>query len=333
MTTDAAVPTVGAIRSDPHWPSPTPTVEDVSREPTPREAPRAEIREFLRTRRARISPEQAGLPLHGGDRRRVPGLRREEVALLVGVSPQYYIRLERGDATGLSDGVVDGITRALRLDDAERTHLLDLLRVAGSPARARTRRTPSTTRLRPTIQWLVDAMPTVPAVVLNGRLDVLAVNALGRALFAPWYDTEAPVNNARLVFLDPGARALFREWENVADDTVALLRAEAGRDPHDADLTRLVGELSTRSADFSARWAAHDVRIHRTGVKRLHHVVVGDVDLPYESLPLETGSTTSLVTYLPEPGSPAHDALALLAGWAAERASRAEEPVAGRRRP
>ena len=284
-------------------------------EPSPRDTARAEIREFLATRRARITPEQAGLPTYGGDRRRVPGLRREEAALLVGVSPQYYIRLERGDATGVSDGVMDGITQALRLDDAERAHLLDLFHTAGAPARSRNRRVTATDRVRPTIQRLVDAMPTVPAVVLNGRLDVLATNQLGRALFHPFYDIDGPVNNARLVFLDPRAATLFRDWNVVANDTVALLRAEAGRDPYDRKLSALVGELSTRSDDFRVRWAAHDVRIHSTGVKKLHHPIVGDLDLPFESLPLETGSTTSLVTYLAEPATPTHDALALLASW------------------
>jgi hypothetical protein len=286
-------------------------------DPSPRDVARAEIREFLSTRRARITPEQAGLPSYGGDRRRVPGLRREETALLVGVSPQYYIRLERGDATGVSDSVIDGITHALRLDGAERAHLLDLFRIAGAPSRAKKRRTPATDRVRPTIQRLVDAMPTVPAVVLSGRLDVLATNHLGRALFHAFYDTDEPVNNARLVFLDPRATTLFREWDVVANDTVALLRAEAGRDPYDRKLSDLVGELSTRSDDFRVRWAAHDVRIHSTGVKRLHHRIVGDLDLPFESLPLEVGSTTSLVTYLAEPDSSSHDALVMLASWAA----------------
>ncbi len=286
-------------------------------EPSPRESARAEIREFLSTRRARITPQQAGLPSYGGSRRRVPGLRREEAALLVGVSPQYYIRLERGDATGVSESVIDGITHALRLDDAERAHLLDLFRTAGSPSRARRRRAPATDRVRPTIQRLVNAMPAVPAVVLSGRLDVLATNPLGQALFHPFYDTDEPVNNARLVFLDRRATDLFREWDVVANDTVALLRAEAGRDPYDRKLTDLVGELSTRSDDFRVRWATHDVRIHSTGVKKLHHPVVGDLDLPFESLPLEAGATTNLVTYLAEPGSASHDALALLASWAA----------------
>ena len=313
-----AVLVVGATDRDPHRTASVRTVDDMTApEPSPRDSVRAEIREFLSTRRARITPEQAGLPTYGNDRRRVPGLRREEAALLVGVSPQYYIRLERGDATGVSESVIDGVAHALRLDDAERAHLLDLFRTAGTPERAMKRRPPAPTRVRPTIQRLLDAMPTVPAVVLNGRLDVLGFNPLCRALFSPWYETGQPVNNARLVFLDPHATSLFRDWDTVANDTVALLRAEAGRSPYDRQLSDLIGELSTRSQDFRVRWAAHDVRIHNTGVKKLHHAVVGDLDLPFESLPLRAGDSTSLVTYLPEPGTPTQDALALLASWAA----------------
>ena len=258
----------------------------------------------------------------------MPGLRREETALLVGVSPQYYIRLERGDATVVSESVIDGIAHALELDEAERAHLLDLLSTAGAPTRARRRRPPATNRIRPTIQRLVDAMPGIPAVVLNGRLDVLASNSLGRALFSPWYATGDQLNNARLVFLDPRATSFFREWETVANDTVALLRAEAGRSPYDRQVSDLVGELCTRSEDFRVRWAAHDVRIHNTGVKRLHHPLVGDLDLPFESLPVESGTSTSLVTYLPEPGSPTQDAIALLASWNAVGTGR---PPAGAR--
>ena len=277
---------------------------------------RAEIREFLSTRRARITPEQAGLPTYGDDRRRVPGLRREETALLVGVSPQYYIRLERGDATGVSESVIDGIAHALKLDDAERAHLLDLLRTAGAPTRSRRRRRASSDRVRPTIQRLVDAMPTIPAVVLNGRLDVLAAELARSRTVRPVVRRRRAGEQRPPRLLRPTRHvSFFREWETVANDTVALLRAEAGRNPYDRELTDLVGELCTRSEDFRVRWAAHDVRIHSTGVKKLHHPLVGDLDLPYESLPIELGATTSLVTYLPEPGSPTQDALALLASW------------------
>lgn len=285
-------------------------------EPRPREAVRAEIREFLSSRRARITPEQAGLPPYGQDRRRVPGLRREEAALLAGVSPQYYVRLERGDAVGVSQGVIDGVAHALKLDPAERAHLLDLLHTAGAPTRRRDRDQPPATRVRPTLQRLLDSMPTVPAVVISGRLDVLAMNALGRALFAPLYGEQHRPNNARIVFLHPNAATFFRDWDTVANDTVALLRADAGRAPYDRQLANLIGELSTRSEDFRTRWAAHDVRIHNTGVKKIHHDLVGDLDLPFESLPIESGSSTNLVTYLPEPDSASDKALALIASWA-----------------
>jgi transcriptional regulator with XRE-family HTH domain len=292
------------------------TANDQPRDP--REEVRAEIREFLSTRRARITPEQAGLPTYGHERRRVAGLRREEVALLAGVSPQYYVRLERGDATGISESIIDGVTHALQLDEAERAHLVHLLRTAGTPRRAQ-RRTPAAGKpVRPTIQRLLDSMHGTPAVVLNRRLEIVTANALGRALFSPVFaDPEGIPSNARFVFLDPQATTFFRDWDTVANDTVAILRAEAGRDPHDRNLSDLVGQLSTRSDDFRLRWAAHNVRIHSTGVKLFHHPVVGDLDLPYESLPLAPGSSTSLVGYTPEPDSAAHDALALLASWAA----------------
>jgi transcriptional regulator with XRE-family HTH domain len=286
---------------------------------------RAQIREFLSTRRARITPEQAGLPAYGGDRRRVAGLRREEVAVLAGVSPQYYIRLERGDATGISDSIVDGVTHALQLDDAERAHLLDLLRTANTPRRARRRKPATTKQVRPTLQRLMDSMHTSPAMVMNGRLDILACNTLGRALFSPVFADQAGVpNTALFVFFSPEAKTFFSDWEAVAKDTVAILRAEAGRDPHDRDVSDLVGQLSTRSDDFRVRWAQHDVRIHSTGVKRFHHPVVGDLELPYETLPLGFDTSSGLVAYTAEPDSPSQDALALLASWAASETSLAE---------
>ena len=283
-----------------------------------RGAARADIREFLATRRARITPEAAGLPSYGGDRRRVAGLRREEVALLAGISPQYYIRLERGDAISASDSIVQAIAAALQLDDAEYAHLLDLIRTTGSARQPQPRRPTTAQRVRPTIQRLIDALHLTPAVIQNGLLDVLATNAVGHALFAPALDQPGRTPNmAWFVFLDPRARAFFREWDRVAGDTVAILRAEAGRTPHDRAMSDLIGQLATRSDEFRIRWAAHDVRIHATGVKLLHHPVVGDLDLPFESLPLAAGSSSNLVAYTPEPDSAAHAALALLASWAA----------------
>jgi transcriptional regulator with XRE-family HTH domain len=277
---------------------------------------RAEIREFLTTRRARITPEQAGLPIYGGDRRRVAGLRREEVALLAAISNEYYTRLERGDATGASRSVIDGIAHALQLDEAERTHLLDLLHTASTTRPPRRR--PARQRVRPTVQRVLDSMTGTPAFVLNGRLDIVTANALGLALYAPIYaDPARPPNNARFVFLDPHATEFFRDWDKIANDTVALLRAEAGRDPYDRHLSDLIGELSTRSNEFRVRWAAHNVRIHTTGVKLLHHPVVGDLDLPFESFPLPGDPGQSLLTYTAEPGSPTQDALSLLASWTA----------------
>jgi transcriptional regulator with XRE-family HTH domain len=277
---------------------------------------RAQIREFLSTRRARITPEQAGLPVYGGDRRRVLGLRRSEVASLAGISPEYMTKLERGNATGVSDSVIDGLVRALQLDEAERAHLGDLLRTAGSTRPPRRR--PAPQRVRPTVQRLLDHMTGAPAFVLNGRLDILAANNLGAALYSPMYAHPAqPANTARFVFLDSQATEFFRDYDKAANDTVALLRAEAGRDPYDRDLSDLIGLLSTRSVEFCRRWAAHNVRIHTSGVKLLHHPVVGDLDLPFESFTLPADPSQSVLTYTAEPGSPTEDALRLLASWAA----------------
>lgn len=293
----------------------------------PRGDVRTQIREFLSTRRARITPEQAGLPVYGGDRRRVSGLRREEVALLAGISGEYYTKLERGNATGVSESVIDGLARALQLDEAERAHLLDLIRTANTTRTPRRR--PASQRVRPTVQRVLDSMIGTPAFVLNGRLDVLAANDLGRALYSPVYaDPARPPNNARFLFLDPAATDFFREWNKVANDTVALLRAEVGRDPYDRALSDLIGELSTRSDEFRVRWAAHDVRKHTTGLKLIHHPIVGDLDLPFESFPLAADPSQSLVTYPAEPGSPAQDALDLLASWSASRADVDRLPAA-----
>ena len=277
----------------------------------------AEVREFLSTRRARITPDQAGLPVYGGNRR-VAGLRREEVALLAGMSVDYYVRLERGNLSGASDSVLESLAHALQLDEAERTHLYDLARAATPSGR---RATVTASRVRPTILRLLDSMTDVPAYVRNARFDILAANTLGRALYAPLFDSplfaqRGPVNSARFLFLDPASKDFWIDWDKGADDSVAFLRSEAGRSPHDRVLTELIGELSTKSQDFATRWAKHDVKFHRSGVKNLHHPLVGDLALPYEAMDLPSDPGLRLNFYTPEPDSPAREALGLLAGWA-----------------
>jgi transcriptional regulator with XRE-family HTH domain len=276
---------------------------------------RTEVREFLASRRARLTPEKAGLPVYGGHRR-VPGLRREEVALLAGVSVDYYTRLERGHLGGVSEEVLESLGRALQLDEAERGHLFDLARAANSrPAR---RARPVAQRVRPAVQRILDAMTGAPAVVRNARLDYLAANPLGRALFAPVFDSLAqPPNSARFAFLDPRAADFYDDWDGATNDLVAILRTQAGHHPYDKGLSDLVGELSTRSETFRARWAAHNVRLHRSGTKRLHHPVVGDLDLAYESMDLPADPGLTMHVYNAEPASPSADALNLLASWAA----------------
>ncbi|MGW5475483.1 helix-turn-helix transcriptional regulator [Streptomyces sp. NPDC004008] len=277
----------------------------------------AEVREFLRTRRARLTPQQAGLPVYGGQRR-VTGLRREEVALLAGMSVDYYVRLERGNLSGASDSVLEALAHALQLDEAERTHLYDLARAATPSGR---RPTATSSRVRPTIMRLLDSMADVPAYVRNGRFDILAANTLGRALYAPVFDSplfaqRGPVNSARFMFLDPASKEFWADWEKGANDAVAFLRTETGRTPHDKALTDLIGELTTRSDDFARRWARHDVKFHRSGVKNLHHPLVGDLSLPYEAMELPSDPGLRLNFYTPEPDSPEREALGLLASWA-----------------
>lgn len=274
-----------------------------------------EMRDFLVSRRAKITPDQAGLPFYGGHRR-VAGLRREEVALLAGVSIDYYTRLERGRAPGVSDSVLEGIARALQLDEAERAHLFDLARAADTSA-PRAPRRPSAQQVRPSVRRILDTMGA-PAYVRNARLDILAANRLGAALLAPVLASPAqPANNARFMFLDPGAPGFYVDWERQAQDVVAMLRTEAGRSPHDKALSNLIGELSTRSENFRTWWAAHNVRFHRAGVKRFHHPVVGDLTLTFEGLEMAADTGLRLNAYSAEPGTPSEDALKLLESWAA----------------
>jgi transcriptional regulator with XRE-family HTH domain len=278
----------------------------------------SEVREFLTSRRAKITPQRAGLAIYGRHRR-VSGLRREEVALLAGISVEYYTRLERGNARGVSDDVLEAVSRALQLDEAERAHLLDLARTANAERPPRHSATPQ--RVRPSIQRIVDAMSEIPAFVQNGRLDILYANGLAEALYSDMFqDPIRPPNSARFLFLDPHARILYVDWQSVARDIVATLRGTAGRDPYDRALSDLIGLLSTRSEEFRARWASRDVRFHRSGTKRLQHPLVGDLTLAYETLELPADSSLTLVTYSAEPGSASEAALQELAGWIGTKA-------------
>jgi transcriptional regulator with XRE-family HTH domain len=274
----------------------------------------SEVRDFLRTRRERITPQQAGLPDFGGSRR-VKGLRREELALVSGMSVDYYIRLERGNLTGVSESVLESLSRALQLDDAEHAHLFDLARAQN--ASATTRRKTPTSRVRPNVQRMLDSM-TVPAWVRNGRSDFLAGNTLARALYAPLFLNPAGTpNTARFAFLDPRGTNFWVDWDSVAADMVAVLRAEAARSPYDKGLTDLIGELSTRSEVFRQLWAAHSVMRHLNGAKRMHHPEVGELDLTYEAMELSTDVGLTLIVYGAEPGSPSEERLRLLASLAA----------------
>lgn len=285
-----------------------------------RQAARAAVREFLSTRRDRVSPADAGLPA-AGTRRRVKGLRREEVALLAGVSPEYYIRLERGQATGPSAGVVDSVAAVLRLDEDERAHL-DRLLAALTPEARRRRTATAKDTVGPGVRALLDSIEHLPAVVYNSRLDLLAVNDLGRALYAPMLGGGGPVNGARFMFLEEdAARQLYPEWDRIAHDTVSILRIEAGRRPDDRALVALIGQLSTRSQEFRTRWAANDVKAHRAGAKLFRHPLIGEVTLPYENLTVDTAGDQVLTVFTPRPGSPEHDAIQLLASWNARTPS------------
>ncbi|WP_433832168.1 helix-turn-helix domain-containing protein [Actinoplanes sp. CA-015351] len=298
---------------------------------------RDEIRDFLLSRRARISPEQAGLPRHGD--RRVAGLRREEVAQLAGISVEYYTRLERGNARGYSTEVLEAVCRALQLNDAEREHLFDLVQTPAAPDPAST--------VRPGLQRLLDAMTTTPAYIWNRRLDIVAANPLGRALFAPLFDSalfdgplfdgplfdgplfdgplfagplfagpHRPVNQARFLFLDPSAPVFFPEWELLTHDAVAVLRTTSGRQPGDDRLASLVAELAAASPAFHDLWSEYDVRHRRTGVKHFNHPVAGPMTVDFESMTLPTHPGLRLSAGTAEPGSPSAAALQFLANWA-----------------
>jgi transcriptional regulator with XRE-family HTH domain len=284
---------------------------------------RSEIRDFLTSRRARITPEDVGLQTYGS--RRVPGLRREEVATLAGVSVDYYNRMERGNLAGASASVLDALARALRLDEAERAHLFDLAR-ASQPS-APLRRRSAKQNARPSVQWMLDSITGSAAIAENGRLDALATNQLARAFYSHLFDGSGrPVNFARFIFLDPRAGEFYADWERAARESVALLRSEAGRNPYDRGLSDLVGELSMQSEEFRGHWAAHNVRLHNKGEKRFNHPMVGELELSYNRIDVAADPGLSIVAYTAEPGSKSADALSLLASWVATEEAQTIDP-------
>ncbi|MFF2653099.1 helix-turn-helix domain-containing protein [Streptomyces sp. NPDC058045] len=276
-----------------------------------------DVQEYLTALRARITPESAGILVFGGERR-VPGLRREEVAQLAGVSTAYYTRMERGDLSGVSDSVLYALVRALQLNEAETTHLFDLARTAsGSRPRAPRR---AAVRIPSRLPQMLDTMREVPALALTRLGDPVASNALGRALFPHLFPEDAvPLNHARYLFLDPRAQSFYPDWETSAREQTSALRLLAGQDPTDRALTSLVGELSTHSAEFRSWWSGHTVRLHTSGTKRIHHPVVGEMTIGYDVLAVQATPGVTITTYLPEPGSPSADALELLRSWIADR--------------
>ena len=277
---------------------------------------KAEVRDFLMTRREKVTPAQVGLP--AGSNRRVKGLRRSEVATLAGVSVEYYTRIERGAIAGVSPEVLDALAKALLLDDAERAHLFDLAHAASPVARPPQRRKAKAWSPHPSLQWALDAVTAGPAFVRNGRMDLLAANQLARAFYSEVYDMPGqPPNIARHTFLDERARTFYPQWESMAEITVAILRTEAARDPHNKELHDLIGELSTRSEEFRELWGAHDVRHHGTGFKTFHHPVVGEMTLAYEGMKLEAEHRLTWTIYSAEPGSAHEEKMRLLASWAA----------------
>lgn len=285
----------------------------------------AQVREFLTTRRARITPEQVGLP--AGSNRRVKGLRRSEVATLAGVSIEYYTRLERGSISGASPEVLDSLAQALQLDDAERAHLFDLAHAASPVARPPKRRHSKCWTPHRSLQWALDAVTAGPAFIRNGRMDLLATNTLARAFYKDTFDMPGqPPNIARFTFLDERACEFYPDWDAFAEVTVAILRTEAGRDPHNKELHDLIGELSTRSTEFRRLWGAHNVRHHGSGFKTFNHPIVGEMTLAYEGLEMAAEPGLTLTIYTAEPGSASAERMQLLASWAASEYQQAADP-------
>lgn len=292
----------------------------------------AEVREFLTSRRAKVSPGDVGLPT--GTNRRVLGLRRSEVATLAGVSVEYYTKLERGAISRASPEVLDALSRALQLDDAERAHLFDLAQAASPTARPRRRRPARQWEPHTSLQWMLDAFTAGPAFVRNGRMDLLAANTLARAFYKDVYDMPGqPPNIARFTFLDERARSFYPDWDFYAGVTVAILRTEAGRDPRNKELHDLIGEMCTRSDEFRRLWGSHDVRHHGTGMKTFHHPLVGEMTLAYEGMSMEAEPGLTVTVYSAEPGSPSAERMQLLASWAASESHRRPSIVEERTHP
>lgn len=279
---------------------------------------REDVQHFLTALRGRITPEKAGLNVFGGERR-VPGLRREEVAQLAGISTAYYTRMERGDLSGVSENVLFALVRALQLSEAEAAHLFNLARAATRSRHAPRAKPPA--RVSPRVVQLIDAMPDIPTIAVSQLGDPVASNHLGRALFPDLFPTDAaPLNISRYLFLDERSRAFYPDWEKSARASVSIMRLLAGQDPSDRALMALVGELSTQSSEFRTLWAEHTVRAHSTGTKDIRHPVVGDMTIGYEVLALTSTPGLRIMTYLVEPATPSADAMNLLRNWAAKEA-------------
>ena len=304
----------------------TPFAERSLRRVERMESARDEAREFLRSRRARLTPDAAGITPFGGNRR-VPGLRREEVAKLSGVSVDYYTRLEKGNLRTASDQVLDALSEALQLDEAERTHLFDLARATrGASPAAKTEQRASNPRVPDSLLRILEGMTGIPAMISNGRLDIVAANPLARALYAPIFEspTRLPgafVNLARFRFLDPASQDFYPRWAESAQTPVGMLRLQASRNPHDKALSNLIGELSTRSEEFRTRWATHDVRSHDAGVKHIRHPIVGDISLDFDAMSVDAHRSLRLMVYTARPNSRDSEALGLLASWATDSAA------------
>jgi transcriptional regulator with XRE-family HTH domain len=281
-----------------------------------------DVQQFLTGMRARLTPEQAGVTIFGGERR-VPGLRREEVAQLAGVSTAYYTRMERGNLRGVSDSVLRSLARTLHMNDAETQHLFNLARATS--AGARSPRVKPQSRLPQRAAQLIDAMADVPTVALGRLGDVVGANDLGRALFPDLFpENGEPLNHMRYLFLDDRSREFYVDWEHSARHVVSVMRLLAGRDPSDRALMALVGELATHSPEFRTWWAGHTVKIHTAGTKAIRHPIVGELNLAFETLTLGSTPDVQIATYLADPGTPSADALNLLRSWSATTSTSAE---------